>query len=116
MPTVIAFDTHAYVKKLRDVGVPEPQAEIQAEAMAALIEDRLATKEELKAVEANLRRDIKELEGKLKRDIKELDNKLELRLRELDNRLRELEMRMTIRLGTIIAVATAVLATLIKLL
>ncbi|MCP4655432.1 MAG: DUF1640 domain-containing protein, partial [bacterium] len=30
--------------------------------------------------------------------------------------LRELEMRMTIRLGTIIAVATAVLATLIKLL
>lgn len=120
MPSVIAFDTHAYVKKLRDVGVPEPQAEIQAEAMAALIEDRLATKEELKAVEANLRRDIKELEVNLKRDLKELENKLEQRLREMDNkldqRLREVEMRMTIRLGTIIAVATTVLAILIKLL
>ncbi len=36
MPAV-AFDTHAYVRKLRDVGVPEAQAEVQIEALVVLL-------------------------------------------------------------------------------
>ena len=41
------FDTLAYVKKLRAAGVPEEQAEVQAEAFAEIIEDRLATKKDV---------------------------------------------------------------------
>jgi len=52
------FDTHAYVKKLKAAGVPEEQAEVQAQAIADLITDRLVTKEDLE-------RSLKELEYRL---------------------------------------------------
>lgn len=38
-------------KKLKAVGFTEAQAEVQAEAMAELIEERLATKRDLKELE-----------------------------------------------------------------
>jgi hypothetical protein len=56
--SVIAFDTHAYIKKLKAVGVPEEQAEVQAQAIADLVNDRLVTKEDLE-------RGLKELEYRL---------------------------------------------------
>ncbi|MBF0627439.1 MAG: hypothetical protein HQL91_04380 [Magnetococcales bacterium] len=40
MSTALAFDTYAYVRKLRDAGVDEDQAAIQAEALVVLVEDR----------------------------------------------------------------------------
>lgn len=72
MGTAIAFDTYAYVKRLREVGVPE---------------QRLATKDDLQALGANLRRDLKEM-----------------------------EMRILIRLGSLLVIAVGVVATLVKLL
>ena len=53
MQGTIAFDTLAYAKKLKSVGVPEEQAEIQAEAFAQIIEDKLVTKDFLKLELAN---------------------------------------------------------------
>ncbi len=94
----LAFDTHAYVKKLRDAGVPEAQAEIQLEAIVAILEKRIATKEDLDLQKAEIQRDIKELDVKL------------------ETRLKELEMRILIRLGGLLVVGIGVIATLIKLL
>ena len=81
------FDTLAYAKKLKAVGVPDEVAEVQAEALAEIVEERLATK-----------RDLKELEEKLL------------------NRINELEYKMTIRLGAMLAASIAVVAALVKLL
>ncbi|HAT50081.1 MAG: DUF1640 domain-containing protein [Nitrospirae bacterium] len=61
MSTAIAFDTLAYAKRLKAAGVPESQAEVHAEAMAELVEDRLATKLDIE----NVRRDMKEMELRL---------------------------------------------------
>lgn len=41
------FDTHAYIKKMRAVGFTEEQAEVQAETVADLINERLVTKADL---------------------------------------------------------------------
>ena len=41
------FDTHAYIKKMKAVGFTEEQAEVQAEAVADLINERLVTKADL---------------------------------------------------------------------
>ena len=38
------FDTLMYAKKLREAGVPEKQAEIQAEALLEIMENNVATK------------------------------------------------------------------------
>ena len=41
------FDTHGFVKRLTSAGMPEPQAEILAEEQSRLIQERLATKQDL---------------------------------------------------------------------
>lgn len=54
----LAFDTLAYVKKLKAAGVPESQAEVQAETFAEIIDEKLATKRDLKEMELALRSDM----------------------------------------------------------
>ena len=54
----IVFDTHAFVKELTDAGLPEPQAEVLARTHARLIDEKLATKQDLKALELRLKHDL----------------------------------------------------------
>ena len=79
----VAFDTLTYAKKLRDAGFTQEQAEVQAHALADIVEERLATKQDI----ATLRRDIKDM-----------------------------EYRMTIRLGAMLAVSITIRGALVKLL
>lgn len=50
----VIFDTLAYVKRLKAAGVPELQAEIQAETIAELINEKIATKQDLRFLEERL--------------------------------------------------------------
>ncbi|MCY3736355.1 MAG: hypothetical protein OXG13_08160 [Gemmatimonadaceae bacterium] len=50
----IVFDTHAFVKRLTGVGMPEEQAEALADEQARLIDERLATKDDLERLEQRL--------------------------------------------------------------
>ena len=61
MHSAVLFDTLAYAKKLKGAGFTEAQAEIQAEALAEIIEQRLSTKEDV----LELRRDLKEMEQRI---------------------------------------------------
>ncbi len=63
MGQAIAFDTHAYVKKLQSVGFTEEQAEVLSSTQAELIDERLATKRDLKEIESKL--EAKIVESKL---------------------------------------------------
>lgn len=96
--SAIAFDTLAYAKKLKLAGVPEAQAKVQAEAMAELVEERLATK-----------RDLKELEERLAGQMRGMEERL-------NSKMQELEYKMTLRLGSMMVVAVGLVATLVKLL
>jgi hypothetical protein len=104
----ITFDTLKYSKRLKDAGVPEKQAEAEAEALAEVMEinlNELASRRDLKDVETSLKRDIGEAESRLKHDLELI--RLELR---------DLERRMTIKLGGLMMVAVGAVATLVKLL
>lgn len=81
------FDTLAYAKRLRAVGFTEEQAEAQAEALRSVVEENLATKQDLKELEARIRAD-----------------------------LRAMEFRITLPLGGMIVAGVAVLAVLMKVL
>jgi hypothetical protein len=83
MHTTAIFDTLAYSKKLKAAGFTEQQAEIQAEALAEIIDERIATKQDF---------------HELKRDMKEM------------------EQRIIIKLGALIAASIAITVSLIKLL
>ena len=76
MGMAVAFDTLAYAKRLRSAGCSEQLAEVQAEALAAVVTENIATKQDL----------------------------------------RELEYRLTLRLGAMLTVAAGTMAALAKLL
>ena len=82
----ITFDSLGYAKKLESAGFTREQAEVQTEALREVIEDKIATRQDLKGLEASL-------EGKI----------------------RELEYRLTIRLGTMLAASVAIIVALVKL-
>ncbi len=50
----MAFDTHAFVKKLQGAGFTPQQAEAQVEVLVAVVEDNLASKKDLKEMESRL--------------------------------------------------------------
>lgn len=62
-----AFDTHAYVKKLKTLGIPESQAEgivdFQNQVLSELVTEKLATREDLKHLEHKIKEELTRLKG-----------------------------------------------------
>jgi predicted phage-related endonuclease len=126
--SAIAFDTLKFAKRLKEAGFTEQQAEALADAEAEFIEQNLATKRDIADIKrdiADVKRDIKELEVTLRNEIKQLDVTLRGEIKQLDVKieqirsdlardLKDLEYRMTIKLGTMMVVAVAAMATLVK--
>ena len=79
------FDTLKFSKRLQKAGFTKEQSDTLAEEQAEIIENKLATKFDLGLLENNLRKEIKEM-----------------------------ELRLIIRLGTIVTVGIATVAVLVK--
>jgi hypothetical protein len=86
MTVAYAFDTLGYAKRLRDAGVPNPQAEAHAEAAREFIMTELVTKQDLAATK-----------------------------QELQAAVDTLTLRLTVRLGGIVAAGIGILALLERL-
>lgn len=88
--SAITFDTHKFIRRLKDAGLPGAQAEAIADAFReAQGEAELATKQDVVA----LKQDI----ALLKRDIQEM------------------ELRLTVKLGAMLVVAIGAVARLLNL-
>ncbi len=83
----VAFDTHAFVKRLTSVGMPEAQAEVLADEQVRLIDERLATKADIAKLEVELKTDIARLESATKTDIARLEAGAKRDIREAELRL-----------------------------
>ncbi|MFZ4699973.1 MAG: DUF1640 domain-containing protein [Candidatus Methylumidiphilus sp.] len=96
----IAFDTLKFSKRLKDAGVPDKQAEAEAEALAEVLEVNLkdlASRDDLKALEERL------------------STKIAASEERLSDKITMLEQRMIIKLGGLMVIAVSAVATLIKL-
>lgn len=62
---ILTFDTLAYANKLKQAGVPEKQAEIQAETMAEILHNDLATKQDLKELRIEFKYDLEQFKFEL---------------------------------------------------
>ena len=85
--TTLAFDSLKYARRLRDAGVSESQAEVQAELMAeafGFYADNIVTKDYL---DATLRAAMTDLEARL-------TTKLDARLNQQDVKLASIEATM----------------------
>lgn len=100
MTAALTFDTLQYSKRLQQAGMAAPLAEAQAEALAQVLVTSTA--------DLMTRADGERIEAELKG--------VEQALRtELRTELRLLEQRMTIKLGSLLAVAVGAMAMLDKL-
>lgn len=100
---VLAFDTLGYAKRLRDGGVPEPQAEAHAEAARDYIMVELVTKTDLAAAAESLRRD---MDARFENLHLQLDG---LR-RDVDAKIERLSLQLTVRLGALMVAGLGALA------
>ena len=91
------------------------QAEAEVEALEVNLKD-LPTKDDLTRETGLLRRDLKELDTSLKHDMKELESRLKHENELMRLEMRDIERRMTIKLGGLMVVAVGAVATLVKLL
>jgi hypothetical protein len=92
MTVVWAFDTLGYAKRLREAGVPNPQAEAHAEAAREFIMIELVTKQDLHAA------------------INSLEARLGARIDALQAAMESQTLRLTVRLGGIVAAGIGILA------
>ncbi len=87
------FDTLMYAKKLQQAGFTVQQAEIQAETLKEIIEDNLASKQDIH----NLHKDMLDI----RKDMQQMEERLVYKL--------------TIRLGLMLAASITLIAAIVKL-
>lgn len=92
-----AFDTLGYAKRLREAGVSSEQAEAHAEAAREFVMGELVTRYDLEHAQ------------------RALDARIDGFRQQLEARIDRVTLQMTVRLGSMIAIAVAILATIIKL-
>ena len=115
-------DRLALAHAIEDAGIPRDKAEGVATAIAHFVEGGVATKAELDAAKAELKADIQATRADLKAEITtvrsemrdgfaDLDGKIgrqDVAIERLRSSLRELESRLTVRLGGLMVVLTGV--------
>jgi outer membrane protein TolC len=97
---MVAFDTLSYARRLKQAGVPDAQAEAMADATRELVVADFATKADIAALKADI--------GAARGEISAAEQRV---MTAMDT----LGLRLTVRLGGLIAVGVAILAAIIKL-
>lgn len=92
--TTITFDTLKFANTLKEAGVPSAQAEAEAKALSEVLEVNL-----------------KELVSK-----EDLHREIESLRREMNSGFIQLEQRLIIKLGGLMALSIGIVAALVKLL
>src|SRR3954464_15410985 len=96
-PGRMSFDTLSYARRLKQAGLPEAQAEAIADATRELVVQEVATKADIAA----LKGDLAALKAELKADTAALEQRLTALIETQG-------LRLTIRLGGLIAIGVAV--------
>jgi len=94
---VFAFDTLSYSRFLRERGVSQEHAKVHAEAARQFIMAELVTKQDLFSVRQDLQKDLQNA------------------VTHFDTKLDNLSLRLTVRLGVLLAAGIGALAALVKL-
>ena len=140
---MIALDTLAYARRLRQAGFSEEQAEAQAEALAAVMVESLATKSDLQELELRLETRFARIDERFARiderfariderfarvddrfarvdeRFEHLARTMDMRVSEqearFDAKLSDLERRLTMRLGGMMMAGIGAVSALVKL-
>ena len=91
------FNTLRYAKMLEEVGFSREQSETSIKILVEIMEDKLASKQDLQDLEITLQHSMSQLESRIQTSMVQLESKL------------------TIRMGTMLAASIAILTAIQKL-
>jgi hypothetical protein len=91
------FNTLKYAKMLEEVGFSKDQAETSITILVEIMEDKLATKQDLQTLQTRIENDFQQLKS------------------DLAHTLSQMESKLTIRMGTMLAASIAILTAIQKL-
>jgi hypothetical protein len=105
------FNTLKYAKILEEVGFSREQAETSIKILVEVMEDKLASKQDLKDLESRMEQ---RFIG-TSQDIKDLESRMEQRFQDVHSKFALLESKLTIKMGTMLAASIAILTAIQKL-
>jgi hypothetical protein len=91
------FNTLKYAKMLEEVGFSKDQAETSITILVEIMEDKLATKQDLQTLQTRIENDFQQLKS------------------DFAHTLSQMESKLTIRMGTMLAASIAILTAIQKL-
>lgn len=97
------FNTLKYAKMLEEVGFSREQAETSVKILVEIMEDRLASKQ-----------DLQDLRGELQQVKSDLLHCFKQNLSDTQHTIAQLESKLTIRMGTMLAGSIAILTAIQK--
>jgi hypothetical protein len=116
---VYAMDTLGYAKRLRDAGVSQQQAEAHAEAARDFIMAELVTRNDLQAGLEAARKDLQAglevVRKDLQAGIEAVRKDLQAVEARLESKIDTQSLRLTVRLGGLLAAGITILAGILKL-
>jgi hypothetical protein len=123
---VYAMDTLGYAKRLREAGIPQPQAEAHAEAAREFVMAELVTRHDLQtglqAVRTDLETGLRSVRTDLetgfqsvRTEIQSVRTELHNAVQLLDAKIETQTLRLTVRLGGLVAVGIALVSAIVKL-
>ncbi len=113
------FNTLHYAKMLEEVGFSREQAETSIKILVEIMEDKLASKHDLKEMKLASAQEFKEFRLASENDFKEFrlasaQDFKEFKI-EIQHSMQQLESRLTIKMGTMLAAFVAILTAIQKL-
>jgi hypothetical protein len=98
------FNALRYTEELEKAGFSRDQAEVSMKVLIDVMNENFATKS-----------DMKELELKLDSSVVRLESKIDSTVQKFESAIREMEYKITIKLGAMLTLAIGVTATIVKL-
>ena len=113
--SALAFDSLKFARRLKEAGVPEQQAEAQAEVMAetfGFYVDNLVTKDYL---DARLDARFAEQDGRINKRFAEQDARIEARFAQQDLYIEQRFSRIEVKLNAMAAILAIIAASVVPL-
>ncbi len=117
------FNTLKYAKMLEDVGFSRDQSETSIKILVEVMDDKLATKQDLKDHRIATQQDIQELriviqnsKTEIRQEFQEFKTEVKQDLFALEQKLSKTELNLTVRMGTMFAASIAIITAIQKLL
>lgn len=110
------FNAIRYTQELEKAGFSPDQAEASVKILIDVMNENFATKPDLKELELLMKSDLKEFELSIRTDLNKLESTMNSGFKDYRVEMRELEYRLTIKLGTLFTVGVGATAAIVRML